>query len=152
MKMRLPVFVIAVAVIALFGILESAFADIIGQGPAPVIVPSSTPNSVYYHIGALNLTVPWDQVNVVYLYDLEGKRNLVGGEAVVATLWHFEATAGAVTSIDGHGAPYIGGNLWFPNPIPQLAILNSVKPGVFGGYDWNRGAAMWGLKAAVSVF
>lgn len=152
MKLKSPLFVIIIAVIAALGALQSVFADVIGPGAAPVIVPASAPTSIYYHIGALNLTVPWDEVNVVYLYDLNGKRSLVGGEAVVAKLWHFDATAGAVTSIDGHGAPYVGGNLWFPNPVPQLAILNTVKPGVFGGYDWNRGAAIWGFKAAVSIF
>lgn len=137
----------------LAGPLRPAFAtEVIGAGPAPVIVPKATPSSVYYHIGALNLTVPWDEVNVVYMYDLQGKRNLVGGEAVVATLWKFQATAGGVTSIDGIGAPYLGGNLWLPNPVPNVEFLNYVKPGVFGGYDWNKSQAMFGFKAAIPLF
>lgn len=131
------------------------FADtsnIVGPGAAPVPIISPSNPGIYYHIGALNLTVPWDHINAVYLYDLVGKRNLMGGESVVATLWHVEATVGAVTGLDGHGAPYVGGNLWFSNPIPQLAILNEIQPGVFGGYDWNRGAAVLGLKAAIPLF
>lgn len=135
------------------GALESAFADtaVVGPGAAPVIVPPSD-NSIYYHIGALNLTVPWEQVNVVYLYDLQGKRNLVGGESVIASLWRLQATVGAVTSLDGHGAPFVGGNLWFENPIPSVAILSQIKPGIFGGFDWQKGAAMFGFKAAFPVF
>ena len=128
-----------------------AHADVVGLGEAPVIVPPSNPG-IYAHIGAINLTVPWDNVNVVYLYDLQGKRNLVGGEAVVATLWKLQGTVGAVSSLDGKGAPFIGGNLWFDNPIPQLAVFNTVKPGVFGGYDWNANAVMFGFKAAVALF
>lgn len=139
------------AIVLLIGSIGALRAEVIGPGPSSTIIEPSNPG-VYYHVGALNLTVPWDHVNVVYLYDLQAKRNLVGGEAVVATLWRFQGTLGAVTSLDGRGAPYVGGNLWFPNPLPQLAILNTVQPGVFGGYDWNRGAAMFGLKAAVSIF
>lgn len=135
----------------LFGPIRPAFADVVGTGPAPVFVPASNPG-VYFHVGPLNLTVPWDNVNVVYLYDFVGKQNLVGGEAVVATLWKFQGTAGAVTSIEGKGAPFIGGNMWFSNPIPSIAFLNEIKPGVFGGYNWNAKMAMWGVKAAFPVF
>ena len=131
---------------------------VVAEVPVPVGPGEYTPttklesSSIYYHIGPLNLTVPWDEVNAVYLFDLNAKRNLVGGEAVVATLWKLQATMGAVTSLDGKGAPFVGGNMWFPNPIPQLAILDQVKPGIFGGYDWVRGASMFGFKAAVALF
>ena len=132
--------------------LRPAAADIVGTGPAPVIIPTVVPSPVYFHIGALNLTVPWDEVNAVYLYDLKGKRNLIGGEAVVATLWKIQGTVGGVTSLDGVGAPFVGGNLWFANPLPQIAILNQIKPGIFGGYDWNKQAAMFGFKASIPIF
>lgn len=152
MKMRLPIFILAIVLIAVIAILSSAHADIIGTGPAPVIVPTTTPSPVYYHLGALNLTVPWDEVNVVYLYDLQGKRNMVGGETVVATLWRLQGTLGAVTSLDGIGAPFVGGNLWFSNPLPQIAILGQIKPGIFGGYDFNKSSAMFGFKASMPIF
>lgn len=138
-----------IAVLLLLPLISRA--DVIGPGSSSTIIEPSK-QGVYYHIGPLNLTVPWESVNAVYLYDVQGQRNLVGGEAVVATLWKFQGTLGAVTSLEGRGAPYVGGNLWLPNPIPQLAILNTVQPGIFGGYDWNRGAAMFGFKAAVSIF
>lgn len=151
MKMRFW-WIIAVVGILAIGLLQHAHAEIVGPGPAPVIVPPSTPTDVYFHIGALNLTVPWENVNVVYLYDLQGKRNMVGGEAVVAKLWRLQGTFGAVTSLDGQGSPFVGGNLWFENPIPSLAILGQIKPGVFGGYSWRDNAAMFGFKASMPIF
>lgn len=133
--------------------LRPAAADIVGTGPAPVpvILPTSA-SPVYFHVGALNLTVPWNDVNIVYLFDIPTRTNLVGGEAVVATLWKFQGTFGAVTSIEGAGAPFVGGNMWFSNPIPQIALLNEIKPGIFGGYDFRNKAVLWGFKAAFNVF
>lgn len=142
-----------VAFVGLLSVANIAHAEDVtaaGPGPAPVFLPAT--QNVYYHIGSLNLTVPWQNVNVVYLYDFNGKRSLMGGESVVATLWRLQGTVGAVTDIDGNGSPFVGGNLWFDNPVPQLAILNQVKPGVFGGYDWNRGASIFGIKAAMPLF
>lgn len=139
-------------VLGLAGLSRADSVVTAGPGAAPVPPAISGTSSIYYHIGALNLTIPWDNVNAVYMYDLNAKRNLVGGEAGIASLWIIQATVGAVTSIDGNGAPYVGGNIWLPNPIPQLAILNYIKPGVFGGYDWNRGASIFGFKAAIPIF
>lgn len=121
-------------------------------GAGPYTVPTPKASDTYFHIGPLNMVVPWDHVNVVYLYDLRGKRNLVGGEAVFARLWILEGTGGAVTSLDGHGAPYVGGNIHFPNPVPQLAILNQIQPGIFGGYDFTRNSSIFGFKAAIAIF
>lgn len=152
MKFHFWWFIVIVAWMVVLGVsLSHADTSVVGTGPAPVILPT-TPQPVYFHVGALNLTVPWDDVNVVYLYDLQGKRNLVGGEAVVATLWKLQATVGAVTSLSGQGAPFVGGNLWFTNPLPQIAILSQIKPGIFGGYSWNDGAAIFGFKAAFPLF
>ena len=144
---------IVVGILAL-GLLQTtvhaADSPIVGTGP--YTAPAPAPNPVYAHIGPLNFTLPWEYLNVVYLYDLHAKRNLVGGESVVATLWKLQGTVGAVTSLDGIGAPFVGGNLWFDNPIPQVALLNQVKPGLFGGYDWNAGGPIFGFKAAVAVW
>lgn len=133
--------------------LRPAAAEVTVPVGTGAYTPAPAPQSdIYFHIGPLNLNVPWDNVNAVYLYDLKGQRNLVGGEAVVASLWRVQATVGGITSLDGHGAPFFGGNLWFSNPIPQIAILNQIKPGIFGGWDWQRGAAMFGFKAAIPIF
>lgn len=139
-------------VLGLAGLSQADSVVTAGPGAAPVPPATSGTSSIYYHIGALNLTIPWDNVNIVYLYDLEGKRNLVGGEAVVISLWRIQGTVGAVTSLDGNGAPFIGGNIWFDNPIPSVAILSQIKPGVFGGYSWVDGAAIFGFKAAFPIF
>lgn len=134
----------------LFGFVAVAKADVVGTGEYVSPLPGHT--DTYFHVGALNLVVPWDNVNAVYLYDFQGQRNLVGGEAVVASIWRIQATVGGVTSLDGHGAPFVGGNLWFTNPIPSIAILSEIKPGVFGGWDWTRGQAIFGFKAAIPLF
>lgn len=121
-------------------------------GPGAYEAPAPYYNDVYFHVGPLNLNVPWNNVNAVYLYDLAEHQNMLGGEAVVASLWRIQATAGAVTTLDGRGAPYVGGNLWFPNPIPQIALLDQIKPGIFGGWDWNRRGPIYGFKAAIAIF
>lgn len=107
---------------------------------------------VYYSLGKLNLTVPWSDPQVTYLYDFQGKQNLVGGEMPIAQLWKFVATAGAVTSTQGIGTPFVGLNLELPNPAPMYASLAALHPGVFGGYNFNSGHAMFGLKASISIF
>lgn len=130
----------------------SATALDVPVGTGPYVAPPTPTQDVYFHLGALNLTVPWDHINAVYLYDLNAQRNLVGGEAVVASLWRLQGTVGAVTSLEGRGAPYLGGNLWLPNPVPAIALLSQIQPGIFGGWDWSRGAPIWGFKAAISIF
>lgn len=107
---------------------------------------------IYYSLGPLNLTIPWSDPQVTYLYDFQSKKNLVGGEMPIVSIWKLVATAGAVTSTDGIGTPFVGLNLELPNPTPQLAALASLHPGVFGGYNINRGQAMFGLKASLSIF
>lgn len=130
--------------------LRPAAADIVGPGEYQSPIPAQP--SVYFHVGPLNLNVPWENVNVVYLFDVPSKTNLVGGEAVIATLWKFQGTFGAVTSLSGAGSPFVGGNLWFTNPIPQIAILNEIKPGIFGGFNFKDKVALFGFKAAFPVF
>lgn len=144
---------IVVAMIAILLMVASVKAevDVVGPGPAPALLPVVT-QDVYFHVGPLNLTVPWANVNVVYLYDFMSERNLIGGESVVVSLWRLQGTIGAVTTLEGKGTPFLGGNLWFDNPIPQLAILNQIKPGIFGGWNWESGRAILGVKAAFNVF
>lgn len=138
----------------LLGLLLSSFvwADSSPVGPGVYEPPKAPETSIYYHIGPLNLTVPWHELNATYLYDFQREKSLVGGESVIALLWKLQATVGAVTSLDGKGSPFVGGNIWFPNPIPQVALLSQIKPGVFGGYDWIRGAPMFGVKASINIF
>lgn len=107
---------------------------------------------VYFSLGPLNLTLPWDNPQVTYLYDFEAKSSLVGGEAQLAQIWKFGVSAGAVTSLQGQGAPFVGVDLELPNPAPQFASLAAIHPGAFGGYNFTSGKAMFGLKASVAIF
>lgn len=110
------------------------------------------PSNVYFNLGKLQLLVPFNEVDVTYLYDVIGNRNLIGGETPLVQLWNIQGTVGAVTSMDGRGAPYVGGKLKLPNPVPRLAFFGDIQPGLFGGYDWNRGAAIAGFKADLPIF
>jgi len=107
---------------------------------------------IYYSIGPLNLTVPWDNPAATYLYDFESHTNLVGGEAPVAQIWSFGISAGAVTSLQGVGTPFFAVNMAVPNPAPQFAALAAIHPGVFGGYNFNTGKPIFGLKASINIF
>lgn len=149
--MKKLIVVLTISLLSTIWSVSHAEVDMVGPGPAPVMIPEAD-TDVYFHIGALNLTIPWNNVNVVYLYDFRGQQSLMGGEAVIASLWRLQGTVGAVTSIEGKGAPFVGGNIWFDNPIPQVAILSQIKPGVFGGYDWVKGGAIFGIKAAFPIF
>lgn len=120
--------------------------------PAAADVVTGSGMGTQVHIGPLNLNVPFNELDVVYLYDVIAKRNLVGGETPVATLWRIQGTLGAVTSVDGKGAPYAGGKLVLPSLPTNLGFLAQVQPGIFGGYDWNRGSAIAGFKADLPLF
>lgn len=142
LKLRMLWFIIAISIIAAIGLIQEAHADVVtGTGMATQI-----------HVGPLNLNVPFNEVDVTYLFDVISKRNLVGGETPIATIWKLQGTLGAVTSVDGQGAPYIGGKLVLPNLPPNLGFLSTVQPGLFGGYDWNRGSAIAGFKADIPIF
>lgn len=139
-----------VVALSLFALLPAVAVEVpVGPGVSP-----ETPvgEDIYYHIGPLNLHVPWNHLSAVYLYDFEAERNLVGGEVIIARLWKIDGTAGLLTNSRGIGAPYLGGTLWIPNPIRLIAVLSQIQPGVFGGYDFNRESALWGIKAALPIF
>lgn len=104
------------------------------------------------HIGKLSLNIPFNELDATYLYDFVSERNLVGGETPIAKLWNLQGTIGAVTSLEGKGSPFVGGKIVLPNPAPNLAFLGQIQPGIFGGYDWNRGSAIAGIKADLPIF
>lgn len=107
---------------------------------------------VYAKLGPLSLTIPWQNVSATYLYDAISKNSLVGGEVGLAKAWNVQATFGAVTTLEGKGDPFVGVNLELQNPAPNWAFLGDIKPGVFGGYSWNRGSAIAGVKASKAIF
>lgn len=121
--------------------------------PEPAVEPAP-PNepSVYVSFGKLNILLPFSEVSAVYLYDFVNNKNLLGGETPIAQYWKLQGTVGAVISTEGKGSPFIGTHLALPNPLPNFAALSHIKPGLFGGYDFNAKAWMGGLKVSTSIF
>jgi len=111
-------------------------------------------DTAFFKLGPLSLNVPFKTASVTYLYDFNAKKNLVGGETPVVTLWErLEGTVGAVTSLEGQGAPFVGGNLLIGNVLARYIVLPSdLKVGGFGGWDFNADAPIYGLKASYKLW
>jgi len=105
-----------------------------------------------WNFGPLQLNAPFQQVDVTYLHDFIAQRNLAGAETPIVNLWHITGTIGAVTSIDGEGAPYIGGHMDITNPINMFLNLGDLRLGGWGAYNFIEGQAMVGLKAGYPLF
>lgn len=105
-------------------------------------------------IGPLTFTVPLKTASLVYLYDFNAQRNLVGAETPFVSAWDkFEGTVGAVTSLDGNGSPFLGGNLIIGNVLAKYVTLpENFKIGGYGGYDVNSDSAIYGLKASTKIW
>lgn len=111
-------------------------------------------DSAFFKVGPLALNVPFKTASVTYLYDFNAKKNLVGGETPVVTLWNrVEGTIGAVTSLEGQGAPFVGGNVLLGNVLSRyIALPEDLKVGGFGGWDFNADAPIYGLKASYKLW
>lgn len=111
--------------------------------------------SVLFDFGSVKVNVPFTQVDVVALYDIRDKAGLAGGQTALATLVPAKIglVAGAVTSTDGQGTPYIGLE-WagIPNPASQWFAIESLHPGLFAGRNFHSNEYIYGLKASVSIF
>ena len=71
MKLRLPLFILVIVGMAIIACLTSAHATV-------------APSTVYANLGPLSLPIPWQNTNLVYLYNVTEKVNEVGGEMVFA--------------------------------------------------------------------
>lgn len=111
-------------------------------------------DTAFFKLGPLSLNVPFKTASVTYLYDFNAKKNLVGGETPIVTLWErLEGTVGAVTSLEGQGAPFVGGNLLLGNVLSRyIALPEDLKVGGFGGWDFNSDAPIYGLKASYKLW
>lgn len=111
-------------------------------------------DTAYFRLGPLALNVPLKSARVTYLYDFKAQQNLVGGETPVASLWdRIEGTFGAVTSLDGQGTPFVGGNILIGNLVDKWVSLPSdLTIGGFGGYNFNSSAPIYGLKAGMRLW
>lgn len=138
MKLRMPLFIIAIVVIAVLAVITQAHAD----------------DNAYFKYGPLSLNVPLKTVQVVYMYDFRATQNLVGGETPILTLWdRLEGDFGAVTSLEGAGTPFVGGNLLIGNLLDKWVTLPAdLKVGGFGGYNFNTDHPIYGLKASYKLW
>jgi len=111
--------------------------------------------------GPLELILPFQSVDVAYLYDIIGQASLMGAETPIAKIWKFQTVFGGVTNFErGKGTPYVGIHM---DVTPQL-FENRVTVGLFSGYDFleanriNDGTSnartAWraGLKASIPIF
>lgn len=112
-----------------------------------------------FNFGKMNVYLPLSNISVVYQYDMVGKRSLVGGETPFLGLWNLQFTAGAVTSVDGAGSPFLGVNLAVPNPVPRTPfmasiseVISALNPGLFGGRNFKENSYIFGLKASMAIF
>lgn len=118
----------------------------------------------YFKAGPLSLTIPLKTVAVTYLYDFNLNRNLVGGETPFAGLLDnpdtvevydpkIEGTLGAVTSLEGAGTPFVGGNIHLGNVLEKyISLPPDLSVGGYGGFDFNAEVPIYGLKASVKLW
>jgi len=111
-------------------------------------------DAAFFKIGPLSLNVPFKTGMVTYMYDFNANKNLIGGETILATVWdRVEGTLGAVTSLDGQGTPFVGGNILLGNLLDRWVTLPSdIRIGGFGGYDFNAETPIYGLKASYKLW
>ena len=110
-------------------------------------------DTAFFKVGPLSLNIPLKTTSVTYLYDVQGNQNMVGGETPIISLWDkVEGTVGVVTSLDGNGTPFVGGNINVGNTLDKWVSLGPINIGVFGGYDFKREAAIFGPKAATKIW
>ena len=111
----------------------------------------------FFTVGPLSLQIPLKTVRVVYLYDFlakDGQGNLVGGETPVVRAWdRVEGTFGAVTSLEGQGTPFLGGNLLIGNLLDKWVTLPAdLSIGGFGGWNFRNHEAITGFKASTKLW
>lgn len=115
---------------------------------------SHADDNAYFTAGPVSLNIPLKTAAVTYLFDFKANQNLVGGETPVITVWNrLEGDIGAVTSLQGAGTPFVGGNLLIGNILDQWITLPSdLKIGGFGGYNFRTDAPIYGLKASYKLW
>ena len=108
--------------------------------------------TIFFDFGQFHVYVPLKTVNAVGLWDFVGKRSLLGAETPIAGYKRFEFVTGGITSMDGHGTPFIGADFVVSNPAENWIPLSSFRPGLYGGRDFRNDAWIFGLKASIGLF
>ena len=111
-------------------------------------------DNAYFKAGPLELNIPFKSTRVVYLFDFKAHQSLVGGETPFLTLWNrLEGTGGVVTSLDGAGTPFLGGNVIVGNLLERyVALPTDFLIGAFGGYNARSEQPVFGLKGSLKIW
>lgn len=111
-------------------------------------------DAAYFKAGPLELNIPFKTAKATYLYDFKADQNLVGGETPICTLWSkIEGTVGVVTSLEGQGTPFVGGNILLGNLLDKWVTLPAdFNIGGFGGYNFRTDSPLYGLKASIKIW
>lgn len=120
-------------------------------------------DTAFFKLGPLALNVPFKSVSVTYLFDFHANESLVGGETPIASLFdnpateafdpRIEGVVGAVTSLQGQGTPFVGGNILVGNLVDKWVSLPSdLKIGGYGGWNFHTEAPIYGLKASIAIW
>lgn len=110
--------------------------------------------NAYFKAGPLELNIPMKTASATYMYDFHADQNLVGGETVIASMWNkVQGTVGAVTSLDGAGTPFVGGNILIGNVADKIVTLPpDLTIGGFGGWNFSQEHPIYGLKASYKLW
>ena len=111
-------------------------------------------DNAFFKAGPLSLNIPLKTVRATYMYDFHASQNLVGGETPFISAWDkIEGDFGAVTSLEGQGTPFIGGNILIGNVLDKYVTLPSdLAVGGFGGWNFNSEQPIYGVKASVKIW
>jgi hypothetical protein len=109
---------------------------------------------VYFKAGPLELSIPFKSARATYMYDFNANQNLVGGETPFISFWNrIEGTLGAVTSLEGQGTPFVGGNILVGNVLEKyLTLPADLTIGGFGGWNFHLDQPIYGFKASVRIW
>lgn len=120
----------------------------------PLRPAAAQEDPAFVKYGPLSLNVPLKTAAVTYMFDFHANENLVGGETSIVTLFdRVEGTVGAVTSLQGQGTPFVGGNMLIGNLVDKWVSLPAdFKLGGFGGWNFNTEKPIYGLKASVAIW
>ena len=106
---------------------------------------------IYFKAGAFRLTYPFATTNAIALYDIWQGVGLLGMETRVANWQAVNLNIGAVTSFEANGAPFASVDFDFARIIANVPATLA-HAGVWIGRDFDRGAYMAGVKAAVPLW
>lgn len=104
----------------------------------------------------LNLCLPLSSLQGAYGYNLNAKEK--GSQALLETTVvtikdRIAITFGGAKTSGEAMAPYVSATYGIANPIKQEGNpLSWIRPGVYGGKNFNSREWIYGLKASVDVF